>query len=170
MIQLIPAGRTFKVFGLQGALWLQIEKPFLPFIKKHKVVFFNVEGNDVPFFIERMKEEENFLVKFKDINNPEDAASISNQTFYVDQSRIKKPVVESTKDDELSDWVGYKLFDETSGITGCIKVIEEFPQQLMATVSYDDKECYVLLREEWILQIDDTNKTIQMRLPEGMFE
>lgn len=40
----------------------------------------------------------------------------------------------------------------------------------MAVVSFKDKEHYILLREEWIQQVDANSKTIHMELPEGMFD
>ena len=76
-------------------------------------------------------------------------------------------------DEEMDDeesWIGFTLFDKTSGHSGIINAIEEFPQQLMAVVSFKDKEHYILLREEWIQQVDANSKTIHMELPEGMFD
>jgi len=171
MIQLIEAGRSYKVYGLKGALWISIDKNFQSFVKKNKVIFFNVEGNPVPFFIEKISVDESWLVNLKDVSNPEDAALLTNQSIYVDQSRIKV-VPEKVEKDlvEDSSWIGYTLFDKTSGQSGIIKAIEEFPQQLMAVILFKEKEHYILLRDEWIQQVDDTTKSIYMELPEGMFE
>lgn len=171
MIQLIEAGRTYKVYGLKGALWISIAKKFQAFVKKNKVIFFNVEGNPVPFFIEKISVDDNWLVQLKDVENPETAALLTNQSIYVDQSRMKMDPgkMDEEMDDEES-WIGFTLFDKTSGHSGIINAIEEFPQQLMAVVSFKDKEHYILLREEWIQQVDANSKTIQMELPVGMFE
>lgn len=171
MIQLIEAGHSYKVYGLKGALWISIEKEYQAFVKKNKVIFFNLEGNPVPFFIEKITVDESWLVNLKDITNPEDAALLSNQTIYVDQSRMKEVPGKTVKEEELDySWIGYTLHDETSGQSGIIQAIEEFPQQLMAVILYKDKEHYILLRDEWIKQVDDESKTIHMLLPEGMFD
>lgn len=171
MIHLIEAGHSYKVYGLKGALWISIEKEYQAFVKKNKVIFFNLEGNPVPFFIEKITLDDSWLVNFKDVTNPEEAALLSNQTIYVDQSRMKE-VPRKTIKEEVSDysWIGYTLLDETSGQSGIIQAVEEFPQQLMAVILYKDKEHYILLRDEWIKQVDDESKTIHMLLPEGMFE
>lgn len=171
MIHLIEAGHSYKVYGLKGALWISIDKAYQAFVKKHKVIFFIVEGNPVPYFIDKITADESWLVTLRDVTNPEDAAILSNQTIYVDQSRIKNVSdTMPTEEDIEPSWIGYLLMDETSGQSGIIQAIEEFPQQLMAVILYQDKEHYILLREEWITEVDDSKKTIHMQLPDGMFE
>lgn len=111
------------------------------------------------------------MVNLRDVTNPEDAALLSNQTIYVDQSRMKDVPDTTQSEEEIEpSWVGYILMDETSGQSGIIQAIEEFPQQLMAVILYQNKEHYILLRDEWITEVDDTKKTIHMQLPDGMFE
>ena len=171
MIQLIEAGKSYKVYGLKGALWISIDKAYQAFVKKNKVIFFNVEGNPIPYFIDKISADESWLVNLRDVTNPEDAALLSNQTIYVDQSRMKDVPDTTQKEEELEpSWVGYILMDETSGQSGVIQAIEEFPQQLMAVILYQNKEHYILLRDEWIKEVDDTKKPIHMQLPDGMFE
>lgn len=34
MIQLIEAGKSYKVYGLKGALWISIDKAYQAFVKK----------------------------------------------------------------------------------------------------------------------------------------
>ncbi len=174
MIQLIEAGHSYKVFGVQGKLRIQIDEPYVDFVHASRVLFIVVEGNNVPFFIERLEETaEEPLVTFKGVDTPEDARILSNQILYIDRDRYEKSghVTEEEEEEGIGmELEHYQLIDETSGVRAEIIQIEEFPQQLMVVVQHDGADFFVPVRDEWIIRIDQEQKEIVMRLPHGMFE
>lgn len=170
MIDLIPAGKSFKLHGLKGELLIQINESYKKFIQREAVLFFNLEGNDVPFFIEKKSLKDLNLVKFKYVNSPEEVRPLCNQEFYIDQSRMTKGDIESNQEEPHFSLKDYKIIDSTSHKTARVINIEEFPQQLMALVEVDSKQYYLPLREEWIIEMDEGKKQIHMILPEGMFD
>lgn len=170
MIDLIPAGKSFKTHGLKGEIHIQIDELYENFIKREAVLFFNLDGNDVPYFIEKKSLKDLSLVKFKEVNSPEEAKLLCHQEFYIDRSRLTNDDFGSNIKEDQFSLIDFEIIDSTSHKTGRIINIEEFPHQLMALVAIDSNQYYLPLREEWILEMDESKKQIHMNLPEGMFD
>ena len=172
MIHLIEAGRSHKVFGVHGKLRIQIDDAYKEFVDESGVLFIRLEGNDVPFFIEHLEEDGDTLVKFKEVDSPEEARLLSNQLLYIDRERYRKSDAFAGEEDEVSgmELEHYTLIDETSGVQAEIIHIEEFPQQLMVVVQLHQKDYFVPVRDEWIRSLDHDEKKIIMQLPAGIFD
>ncbi|MBK8955011.1 MAG: hypothetical protein IPM34_05580 [Saprospiraceae bacterium] len=170
MIQLVEVGKTFKSYGLSGSLRFDIQETFLELLKKERVVFFMVEGNAVPFFLEdRCDPGEGFL-EFDDIHDPESAKLLSHVAFYMDGNRMGEELNVDDSSELEDDIRGFYFFDEQSKQKGKVMGVEDFPGQILILVAIKGKEYYVPLREEWISELDFEKKSLKMRLPNGMFE
>jgi 16S rRNA processing protein RimM len=173
MIHLIEAGHSYKVHGIKGELVIDFFPQYRKHILKSGVVFFMVEGNAVPFFINSFKESDDLLVRFKEIDTPEKARELSNQPVYIDDKGI---VIEELKEeeegqlDEINFLINFQIEDVNSGFHGRIKNLEEFPSQLMALVESDSKEFMIPIHEDWIVKIDQKKKHIRVMLPEGLLD
>lgn len=169
MIQLVEVGQSYKVHGVKGELKLSLDADWRDEILDQGVVFFEVDGNAIPFFIESAKGEEELLVKFKDVNSPEEARLLSHKSIFIDRNRMKE--VPSSSSELSSDRLqSYALVDLQSGIRAQIEALEEFPSQLMALVRHGDKEVMIPVREDWIERLDEKEKVLYMNLPAGLFE
>ncbi|MBK9715988.1 MAG: hypothetical protein IPO85_00380 [Saprospiraceae bacterium] len=51
MIQLIEAGHSYKVHAIKGELKLSLDANFTNDILQQGLLFFNLDGNDVPFLL-----------------------------------------------------------------------------------------------------------------------
>ena len=51
MIELVRAGRTFRTHGLEGKISFEVDPAFVNCIREGEALFFDVDGNSVPFFI-----------------------------------------------------------------------------------------------------------------------
>ncbi len=171
MIQLIEAGKSYKVYGLKGELIIDLQPEFKKHILDSAVVFFMIEGNAVPFFIESNRGKDELIVKFKEVDTPEEARLLSNQSILIDDKNI---VMEKIKTEEVEDsihsFVGYQLEDLNTNTKGIIKNIEEYPSQLMATIEAGSKEYMIPIHEDWLVEIDQKKKLIRLQLPEGIFD
>jgi 16S rRNA processing protein RimM len=171
MIHLIEAGHSYKVHGLKGDLIVDLN----PQLKKHilitGVVFIKLEGNPVPFFIESVKGTDELIVKFKEVDSPESARELSNQVLYIDDLglAIEKVKIEEPGD-EINSLLHFQLEDIVSGFKGIIKDIEEFPGQIMALVEINSKQVMIPIHEDWIVEIDEKEKIIRVKLPEGLLD
>lgn len=170
MIHLIEAGHSYKVHGIKGELVVDLYPQYRNHVLKSGVVFFMVEGNAVPFFINSVKENEDLFLRFKEVDTPEKARELSNQPVYIDDKGI---VIENLSDETLDDvnfLVSFQIEDVNSGFKGKIKSLEEFPSQLMALVESNSKEFMIPIHEDWIVKIDEKKKHIQVKLPEGLLD
>ncbi|MBK8449055.1 MAG: hypothetical protein IPL42_03110 [Saprospiraceae bacterium] len=177
MIQLIEAGHSYKVHGIKGELKLSLDANFKNEILQQGVLFFNLDGNDVPFFIESYRAKEDALyMKFKELESPEAARELSNKIIYTDKNKLQNTsdqVFEDTNEDSeesFEDFIEYIILDKNTGIQTKIIGIEEYPSQWMALCIVNNKEVMIPMRVEWIEQIDDINQLITMNLPDGIFE
>jgi 16S rRNA processing protein RimM len=171
MIYLIEAGHSYKVHGVKGELFVSFEPRFKKQILKSGVVFIRIEGNNVPFFIESVRGDEELIIKFKEVDNPETARELSNKPIYIDDHgmQVSNKSPDTVEEDE-STLLHFQIEDIASGFTGRIKSIEEFPGQLMALIENDTKEFMMPIHEDWIVEIDQVNKRMRVNLPEGLLE
>ncbi|MFS2190433.1 PRC-barrel domain-containing protein, partial [Mucilaginibacter sp. Mucisp84] len=70
----------------------------------------------------------------------------------------------------LNDVEGFIAIDETHGELGEILSVQEYPQQLIATVQYKNKEVLFPLNLEIIKGIDVEGGEIYIDLPEGLLD
>jgi len=169
VIELVRAGRTFRTHGLEGKISFEVEQAFSTCIREGEALFFDVDGNAVPFFISGVETNGDSFLVLDGVDAPEKARQLCNQDFYVDPNRYPEAVLrEETEDDDL-EFDGYLLIDHTSGKRGTILRTEVFPMQLLAVVELEGRSYYVPLRDEWIDHLDPASMTIETSLPEGMF-
>jgi 16S rRNA processing protein RimM len=170
VIQLIEAGKSYKVYGLKGELIIDLQPEFKKHILDSAVVFFMIEGNAVPFFIETARGKDELIVKFKEVDTPEEARQLSNQAILIDDTRSVRQKVKTENIDSIHSFVGYQLEDTNSNSRGIIKSITEYPSQLMATLEMDAKEYMIPIHEDWLIEINQKKKIIRLALPEGIFD
>ena len=73
---------------------------------------------------------------------------------------------------EEDDIVGYKIYDGFTGdYIGIIESVDSSTENLLFVVlTKDDEEVFIPAVDEFIEEIDDNDKIIKMRLPEGLVE
>ena len=165
MENFIQIGQIKKPFGLKGELKVDLEANYDSSFKKASVIFLKERGNHTPYFVEYVNKESGYLLKLEDVDNPEQAKKLSKQIVYLRASdvEIKTPVLDA-------NLKGFEIHDETEGFIGEILAIEEYPQQLIALVTYKEKEILLPLTEALILGIDPEERVILMDLPDGILE
>jgi 16S rRNA processing protein RimM len=67
-------------------------------------------------------------------------------------------------------FLGYELIDAKIGSIGKVLDVQELPQQLMLTVSYQGEEKYIPLVENFIDYISEENQEIWLHLPDGLLD
>ena len=93
-------------------------------------------------------------------------SSTINAMFPDAAAAIAKKKAEFT----LNDVEGFIAIDETHGELGEIISVQEYPQQLIATVQYKNKEVLFPLNLEIIKGIDVEGGEIYIDLPEGLLD
>jgi len=161
-------GYITKTKGLKGEVQLFFEYDE-PELLELDVVFADINGKMVPFFVSSYKLHSNGTGNFyfDDIDHIDKAQVLVKKKIY--QPLTKMPD-RSDEEFHYNDLKGFLVFDETHGELGEITEVNEYPQQFVATVSYRDTEILFPLNDDMILEIDEEEATILVNLPEGLLD
>lgn len=159
-------GYITKTKGLKGEVQLFFEFDAYEDLELD-VLFADMNGKMVPFFVDTYKLYPNStgLFYFDDIDHIDKAQALVKKKIYLPLTKMP----ERDEDDfTYEDLKGFIVTDETHGELGKIIAINEYPQQFVATVLYQEKEILFPLNEDMIVEIDEKEKTILVDLPEGL--
>lgn len=161
-------GYITKTKGLKGEVQLYFEFDAYEDLDLD-VVFADMNGKMVPFFVESHKLYPNStgLFYFEDIDHIDKAQALLKKKIYLPLAKMPE---RGEGDFTFNDLKGYMVTDEAQGELGEILEVNEYPQQFVATVLYQEKEILFPLNEDMIIEIDEEQKTLLVDLPEGLLE
>ena len=161
-------GTILKSRGLKGELQLYIDFENLHDINI-EAIFVDMAGKLVPYFVESIKYPQKGIayIYVEDIDTIEKATPLAKKDVYLSNKlKPKKKKAEFT----LKDLLGFIAIDENEGELGKINAINEYPQQLIATVTYKGCEVLFPLNEEIIKGIDVVKNMVLVDLPDGLLD
>ncbi len=172
MEKYISIGNTKKAHGARGEVKVVVKDQFLEDFAAADVVFIPVQGKPVPFFVEEIREAaSDLLLKLEEINSPADVLAItSKELFLREQDVLADTEAEETSTLIFAKFTGYQLIDAERGLIGEIKEVLEFPQQELASLTWQGKDLLIPLHENLIVKADKKAKTLTLRLPEGLLD
>ena len=138
-------------------------------ISKMESVFIEFDGILVPFFISGISPRgiTAAIIKFDDINSEDQASEFLNCKVYsVDIASGEKDNIKYTG----SSLTGYQVIDIKLGTLGIISEFIDFTNNPIFKIKKSRKEILLPVNEEFILDIDEKNKTITVQTPEGLID
>jgi len=167
----IQIGQLKKTYGLEGELRMRVDDQYWEDLLTADVLFVDIKGQKIPFFIETIKDGDEILIKFEDLDDRDAAADISNKSLFLrTQDLIPAEQREHPLSDQLTHLIGYQIQTEAGQKIGPILELLEMPQQVLASVDYEKKEILIPLVDDFIVDIVEAEKKIIMTLPEGMLD
>ncbi len=170
-MKFLEIGRFRRVHGLEGELKVQVKEEFLEDILNVDFIFADHNGQKLPYFIEEIKGNTDFILRLDGVITKEDAVLLAGKSIFLRPDDIEDfderdlPIIEQYK-----YLIGFELWDNDLGQIGQIKDLQEMPFQIMALVNYRDQTVLVPVNQQLILKIDKENKTLTMDLPSGILE
>jgi len=161
-------GSILKTKGLKGEMQLYVDFDNLADIDI-ATIFLDLSGKLIPYFVESIKYQQKNTAHLylEDIDTIEKASILVKKDIYLSNKlKPKKKKSEFT----LKDLKGFTAVDENEGELGEITAIHEYPQQLIAAVTYKGFEVLFPLNEEIIKGIDVVKELVMVDLPEGLLE
>lgn len=166
-------GKFQKTHALKGELnaILEVDPEFAG---EGNALIVDIEGIYVPFFAEsiRAKGSTSFLVKLEGIDNEGDAGKFVNREIYAVKSELAP--FYGMEEDEMKDGdelEGYSVTTRNEGIVGIVESVDTSTQNTLFVVKTPSGETvYIPAAPEWIVEVDDEGKTIEMELPEGLLD
>jgi len=162
----ILLGKITKIHGVEGAVAVRLEKNFSENIPLMESVFLEIDGRQVPFFIdyfEHISSEKAYL-KFQDYNTIEKIKEFTGCNIFV--SAVTAP---DYPDNDQTDLLGFKIVSPEGIPAGdIVEIIKNPGQWLLRAAGKDGGEILIPLHEDLIISVDEELKTIVMNLPEGL--
>jgi len=160
-------GHTKKLYGIKGGLKVSIEEAYFEIFLKSEVLFLDIEGRKIPFFLQQIIESPPLRVRFEDHLDRDAALPLTGKEIFLPSNQVPATTAETI---DLTTLAGFSIEDESFGPIGTIEEVQEFPQQLMAVVAYQEKTILIPLHENLIQQIEMDSQTVFVSLPEGLLD
>ena len=172
--EITSVGKLLKTHALKGELnmLLDIDPGYL---EEGNPAILDIDGIFVPFYADsiRTKGSFSYLVKFQGIDSEIEAKKLVNKQVYALRDRLKEYMLDNY-DEEYAlydDLVGYTIEDMDYGVIGKVVEIDTNTEnELFIVETPDGNTVYIPLTEDFIEKMDEDNKTITMRLPEGLLD
>ncbi len=159
-------GYVSKTKGLKGEVQLFFEfEDYEDLVLD--VIFLEVNKKLVPYFVDTIKLQKNSTAyaTFEDIDHIDKAQVLVRKKIYLPNDKMPE---RDPDDFRYTDLVGYQVVDDVEGELGVITLVQEMPQQFIATVDMNGKELMFPLSDDLILGIDAEEEIIEVELPEGL--
>ncbi len=161
-------GKITKKFGLRGELvvYLDTDEPE----KYHTMesVFFDMEGEPVPFFIEeiKIKSRNQLIVLFQDIDDASSSHYIDTD-LYLPMSMLPKLTGNKFYYHEIK---GFTVIDKNKGNLGICNDVLDYTHQAIMQVLGDKGEVLIPLVDKFIKNVDRDNRIIEIEAPPELIE
>lgn len=173
--QLIEMGKLGKPHGLKGEIsfffnsyaWDDVEADYL---------IVECDGLFVPFFLEeyRFKNDEEAFLKIKRIDNDTQASELGGCTVYLEKKQLPEDYVAQQAENgelDIDFYIGYNIQLSNGTNVGVIDGVDDSTvNELFCIVTPAGDEVLIPASDDYILEVDDNNKTIIMELPEGLLD
>lgn len=169
-MEYVQIGRLKKTYGLNGELKSFIEERFWEDLLEADVLFVELKGQKIPFFIEEIKEGGDILLKFEEVEDRDAATELSGKPLFMRISDLSEQNASLSFEDRLPGLVGFTIVTEEGLEVGPVAELIEMPMQVLALVEKNDEEIMIPLVEDFIVDIIEEEKIIIMSLPEGLLE
>lgn len=134
----------------------------------------DMDGILVPFFWEeyRFKNDDTAIVKFADIDDEEHSRRLVGHGVYYPKCHLPEP------DDEeggvLSSYkalTGFSVSNQKNKPIGTIAHVDDSSTNILLTIENEDGEEFMLpFHNDFLLNYDLRERTIQLEIPEGLME
>lgn len=168
MHQHIKIGKIVATFGVNGQVVVEHNLGKKAAFKNVEVLFVEQTRNSLlPYFIKETKaksETENY-VAFEDVVNKEQASKFIGKAAWLLHDDFKKL---ANKKSPIS-LLGYKVIGNEEEL-GIVNEVIEQPHQILLSITYNNKEAYLPLHDESLINIDHKKNEVHLNLPDGLLE
>lgn len=167
--EVLKIGKITKPHGLQGELAFQFDTDIFDEVELPYFIC-EMDGILVPFFIEgyRFKNDEIGLVKFEGIDSDVEAKELSNVELYISRKFLPEDM-DPIDVEGSSFYVGFQVLTEDGDEIGEITAVDDSTDNVLFEISTPSGDDILIpAQDEFIVEIDDDNRTITMDLPEGL--
>lgn len=162
-------GKIAKKFSFKGEVLVYLDTDEPELYTELESMFVEINGHLVPFFIEKASlHKEKFLrTQFEDVDSEDAADDIVGKDVYLPLTML--PALEGNKF-YYHEVVGFDAIDQRLGNFGTILRISDNGVQALFEVQKDDAVILIPLIDEFIIEVNRTNKSILFNTPQGLID
>lgn len=131
-------------------------------------LFIEIDSLPVPFFIDEWRERgtDVMLVKFDGIDSDTQAAKLTGCSVYA----LNKDLSEEAPFRSWQAFNGYTIKDEAGNTIGEITAVDDRNENILLYVSSPTRQEEILLpfHEDFVRGFNETERTLQLFIPEGL--
>jgi len=156
-------GQVLKSNGRDGELLVSFSGISPEDIDLEEPVFIEFDGLPVPFYFEAFSQRGNSraLVRLTGVHSLTDADELAGAVLYAEDDLYE---------DEEEDLTGWTVLDADGTKVGTVSAHEDIPGNPCIWVETGHGESLLPLREELVLDVDETEKTLRMEIPKGLLD
>ena len=161
----IEIGAIVKPHGLKGELVLFMEDLYAGVVLDFTSLYLDQFSSKVPYKIEEVSRLSNgtFKLGLKGVNSIEAANALRKMKVYQEESKLPKS--------QTVQWEGYTIQSVDGDIIGIVEeVIENNMQLILVVVTETGEEQMIPLVEDFLVDFNETNKTLKLDLPDGLLD
>lgn len=160
-------GTIIKAHGYKGELNIHLDTDEPQTYQNLESIFIERNGLLVPFFLQKaqLHKGNHLRIMIEDFDEPE---SLIGRDIYLPLSTLPKLEGNAFYYHEV---VGFQVLHDRSEVIGEIKSVRDTSaQDLFEITSPVQKEILIPVIDEWIVEVNRSEKTIILDLPEGLLE
>jgi 16S rRNA processing protein RimM len=164
----ILLGILSKPQGTRGSLHIRLSGLKAEEIKEKGLVFVEIDGLPVPFFVESFQEktDDSAILKIEGIDTETRAREFSGYSVYVMKDQVKPKTLQLG----LANVNGFRVIDKHLGFIGYAEEIINMPTNPLLVVKKENNKFLVPFHEDIVQDIDNKERLIRIEAPEGLFE
>ena len=157
---MLKVAQVLKSNGTDGELLMSFLEVGPEDIDTEEPVYIYFDGLPVPFYFESFNQRgtSRALVRLTGVHSLKDADELAGRDVFADYF----------EDEEEEDLTGWKVLSEDGTPIGTITAYEDIPGNLCIYVDTTGGERLLPLHDDLVLSMDDTARTITLRIPEGL--
>ena len=166
----VTIGRAGTTHGNQGELKIRIEESYLPVCLDSAYLFFDVDGDCIPFRVDSFRYTGDLLVRLDVTDFQPRVADLVGSKVYLPSDEVEEISPNTVDSLEYGYLVGYSIVDSNNGDLGSISEVRAYPQQELAVIEVNGNEVLVPLNDTFITEVDRDARTVHVNLPEGLID
>lgn len=157
---MLKVAQVLKSNGTDGELLMSFLEVGPEDIDREEPVYIYFDGLPVPFYFESFNQRgtNRALVRLTGVHSLRDADELAGRDVFADY-------FETEEDEDLTGW---KVLSEDGTPIGTITAYEDIPGNLCIYVDTADGERLLPLHDDLVLSMDDSARTLTLRIPEGL--
>ncbi|MGQ1890162.1 ribosome maturation factor RimM [Thermophagus sp. OGC60D27] len=162
-------GVLSRPHGIAGEAAIRLSPEAMNWDLSPSFIFIEINNELVPFRISgmRYKADDIILVKSPFLSSEEEIRALMGCSVYLSDREIEQIPAGLNN---LNAFIGFKVIDTNHGMIGEIFELQDISGNPLFRIHKENDEILIPVAEEFIIKINNDEKIIEMKIPEGLLD